>query len=1017
MNMIAERTKKEERKFELVKNQGEILKDLNTYFPKLMNYLYEQPKIVSLIIQNTEISALREYLAPFFANNFYENILSSYFIEDNLMYVITLLLEGEINNLTNINQYEKFLDNTPCGCFLEELRRKSDIQAFFKTIIFNSIENLQANHSSSYINFNSKDLINKVDRSSKNNDLFLRNTSGDSSQSLILEDGNITRNKNKEKLELDEFNKKYSGDLNKGNLQIEFEKQKNNKKMYDFLYTKINDCNSNNNLYSNIKLMENFASNEFSQFSLVKYQKSFMLVTNFINEIIENILNNIHIIPYSLKCICKIIFLLIKKKFPSISETEKNAFIAKFFFGNLLLPILRNPGIEAFISDFIITQNNINNLNIIFNIINKFTTGSFYKSINEENDYTPFNWYFIEKMEKLFQIFEHITKAILPSFIEKLINDKLDPDYKYDYFKENPSEVIFHRSMFFNLEQIKCLLFVIKENKNIIFTNKKTIGLEKTIEKLLYQTNQKLIDEILETEKVKQQKLKNQKSKKKDNKNETEKESEPKLHYFLITSLIYNEGYEKLFRIEQETANFSLKELKTTPDEETLTKNNIIKVKNFFCSLLYNYNKLVKTDFDIGSTENTEKILKELKNFMKSSNFVVDGTIPSEWYVTSLLEYLKKIPENLTKNDCEELYKEIINDINESIKQLDFEALSVIMGKLKFAERGKNYFEGSKKFLNDIKLNQQSKNIIESYIIPIDILFMIDDENQNRIFEINSSNFKTKEKEKNKINREKIKEYENKKSKQNQSLRLCLTIEDFTKKFPNLVKYQELQDLDIFNIQEDLNFSDKINKYMSIIKDSIKEEYKEGLKLILEKIYDYVMTKLYDKLFPIEPYEEDNKIFKQSIRLLWVEPKNLMKVKRQLILGNFLPDFLNNFKLMVAEKSPRKKLLYMHEIFCSIGFLLQFNGVGKENGVDDQLPILNYAFIKAHPQRLFSNAKFMDLYIGEKRNKIEGSQLTQLLGICEFIANIKPENLFEVSHAEYIEKCNQATSSDIKLTI
>ena len=175
------------------------------------------------------------------------------------------------------------------------------------------------------------------------------------------------------------------------------------------------------------------------------------------------------------------------------------------------------------------------------------------------------------------------------------------------------------------------------------------------------------------------------------------------------------------------------------------------------------------------------------------------------------------------------------------------------------------------------------------------------------------------------------------------------------------------------------------------------------------------MTKLYDKLFPIEPYEEDNKIFKQSIRLLWVEPKNLMKVKRQLILGNFLPDFLNNFRLMDAEKSPRKKLLYMHEIFCSIGFLLQFNGVGKENGVDDQLPILNYAFIKAHPQRLFSNAKFMDLYIGEKRNKIEGSQLTQLLGICEFIANIKPENLFEVSHAEYIEKCNQAASSDNKL--
>ena len=28
---------------------------------------------------------------------------------------------------------------------------------------------------------------------------------------------------------------------------------------------------------------------------------------------------------------------------------------------------------------------------------------------------------------------------------------------------------------------------------------------------------------------------------------------------------------------------------------------------------------------------------------MKSSNFVVDGSVPSEWYVNSLLEYLQKI--------------------------------------------------------------------------------------------------------------------------------------------------------------------------------------------------------------------------------------------------------------------------------------------------------------------------------------------------------------------------------------
>ena len=131
MNMIAERTKKDDRKFELVKNPGELIRDLNTYFPKLMNYLWEQPKIVSFIIQNSGNEELREHLAPFFANNFYENILSSYFIEDNLMYVLTLLLEEEINNLNDVNQYENFLDNTPCGCLLKELRKKKRYPIFF----------------------------------------------------------------------------------------------------------------------------------------------------------------------------------------------------------------------------------------------------------------------------------------------------------------------------------------------------------------------------------------------------------------------------------------------------------------------------------------------------------------------------------------------------------------------------------------------------------------------------------------------------------------------------------------------------------------------------------------------------------------------------------------------------------------------------------------------------------------------------------------------------------------------
>jgi len=45
-------------------------------------------------------------------------------------------------------------------------------------------------------------------------------------------------------------------------------------------------------------------------------------------------------------------------------------------------------------------------------------------------------------------------------------------------------------------------------------------------------------------------------------------------------------------REEKDNNVLTMKE-KVRIAEETLTKNNIIKVKNFFCSLLYNYNKSI----------------------------------------------------------------------------------------------------------------------------------------------------------------------------------------------------------------------------------------------------------------------------------------------------------------------------------------------------------------------------------------------------------------------------------------
>jgi len=488
-----------------------------------------------------------------------------------------------------------------------------------------------------------------------------------------------------------------------------------------------------------------------------------------------------------------------------------------------------------------------------------------------------------------------------------------------------------------------------------------------------------------------------------------------------------NENYTKLFDIQQETPNFSIKELKTTPNEEAITQNNIIKVKNFFCSLLYNYFKLIKTDFDEGKTGNTIDILQQLNIFMQSSNFVVDGTIPSEWYISSLFEYLKKIPDNLTKNDFENLYNEIENDVNESIKELDFEALSVIIGKLKFTEKGEKYYKNVCELLKDIKLNEEAKQIIDSEFIPVEIIFNLDedelegiedfeDENENNKdkntkignFEINHSNFKEKDRDK-----KKIKDYETSKK-----VRLCLTIEELTKKFPNIVRYQDYQDADIFLIQKLLDFPKKLNKYFEIVKNILeKKKFKnEDNAKINEKIYDYVMSKIYDKIFPSESYENDMKIFQSAVRLSWTEPKHFIKSKRELVFGSFLKDVSKLFKLMDSEKSPRKKFLNLKEIYNSVGFLLKFNGVGAEAGVDDQLPILCYSIVKSQDLRLYSNAKFMKLFVGEKKNKLEGSQIVQLFTACKFIGDLKHQDLIDVSYDEFNTKCDKATINDDTIT-
>ena len=238
---------------------------------------------------------------------------------------------------------------------------------------------------------------------------------------------------------------------------------------------------------------------------------------------------------------------------------------------------------------------------------------------------------------------------------------------------------------------------------------------------------------------------------------------------------------------------------------------------------------------------------------------------------------------------------------------------------------------------------------------------------------------------------------------------MCPTIESFVYKFPKII---QLQNLDLFPTGE-LKITDELFNYFKLIKEYLTkhlkfEENSQEFEDVNNKIFDYVMEKIYDKIYPLEPDEIDNRIYKNCILLSWIEPKNIFMEKNNYynyIFDNFLPDVFASFDKIEKEKSPRKKLLSVSDIFVSIENVVKFNGDNQSLGVDNNMPFLNYGFIKSHPLNIKKNCRFMELFLGSKRNKEEGIQLAQLEAICDLIDIIEYTHLFNVTEETFVKNC------------
>ena len=984
------------------------ISELNAYLPDFIFSLFNQPKITSKLLLSANSKDMKETLSDFFCHNLYENILSPNYIEHNLLFLISFLLKEEINNMDSkiLQKPEKnleiFLNNSTCGYILEQFQKNKDVQIFFKTILLNVIENLELSSANKEMIFDlnkiEEEIITKTKSRENNDELKKVRKTGEEYISICLTDAS--------------FNNDYTfidictRPINLDYLKNLMNNYKDNSQMIGYLLYHMGKIENKKDIYNPDIFIKKDLEDNINVQLINEYQRIYDTTINLINELFKNLINNLYLLPYSIKCICKIIFSFIQKKFQKLNVFHQYALMAKFFFGKLFSPIFQDPGLGALINTFIISTTTIKNLEIISKIINNFVSGNLYQNNKEEESFMPFNIYFIEKMPELIQIFEGILKVELPSFIENFINDNLPEDFEYNFFQENPDEVVFHKSACFTVEDIYLIIELMEKNSKNIFPKNKNLNeeelkLKKTFEKLSSRKNKDILKNMKNNTEYEILKVPIYHKKKKEITGYKQEKGRKIIKYYLITELLFNEKFSNIFNVKQNTKYFNLPIIKNMSNEEENIKNNIIKVKNFFCTILYNYRMLVKTDFEEGTTENTISILTELKKFMKSSNNIIDGTFPSQWFVNSLLDYLNKIPKNLVEDDCEYLIKDIQNDVSNAIKLLNFEELSVLIDKMKFANRGKVYYENAKNLVIDIYLNKKAQSIVEKEIIEVEILMKYNNKNKELKIEPPKKN----EKHLNYLDSV----FEEPKKK---SSKICNTIKLFTKNFPNLIKYQDHYNIDVLKIEKELEVPKKLNSYFKMVREHIKNnlnqiDEKEILK-INDKIFDFVMEKLYEKLFPTNPNEKDEKISYKCEEFSWVQPKHFIEGKKNYDYDSFLPDLTYYLMLITKEKSIRKKFYNSKLIFECMQKLGKFSGE-KEFGIDEQIKILNYVFIKAKPPHMYANCEFMELFIGNKTNEIEGQNLAELKVICERVAEMSVLDLNNVQKEE-LDEHNEANN-------
>ena len=410
-------------------------------------------------------------------------------------------MKFEISNLSKTSQPDAFLsdgsgNNSINTVLLSNLIRNDDIKVYFSKILGSIISRIDGQDDNrlltldplvlndiiqgqkakekkqEQLGLNDSDLkkVFKA-RETISNDTFM--TSDSESSQGIQPDLNEGLNGMSKEV----FFSNYIPDLTKEELSSDMDLQKD-QNMKDYIYKQLEELKTKpDNWFSNAEFINNVYRSNDSTEVLDLFHTNFSSVVDIINELFTNLIANIEIIPTSIRYISKIISTQIKEKFPNILQVELNAFIAKFFFGTIFTPIFTMADYSGLLKSTILLSNTKDNIMLIQKILQKLVGGSFFDS-NTDPNFTIINRFFIDAMPKVFEFFDKLINVKLPPLLEKITTNMVGADvidniplcmYSYNFFQENPKEIIRDVSLCFNIDDILTILEIIKSNSNAFF--------------------------------------------------------------------------------------------------------------------------------------------------------------------------------------------------------------------------------------------------------------------------------------------------------------------------------------------------------------------------------------------------------------------------------------------------------------------------------------------------------------------------------------------------------------------